>query len=103
MGTPSLLKTPIARLFVGLNLSRKAELMLEISGDHHTVAGVKAGQYIRSIRNAAKKEYARAYLLFLLQGRQGTPPEQKELSYMAAQAVRLHLGAIFPEQPEETP
>ena len=47
--------------------------------------------YIRRIRNSAKRDYARAYLLHL-QG--GPQPETAGLSYMAAQAVRHQLGAI---------
>lgn|SRR5579864_618361 len=67
--------------------------MNTITGDPHTVAGLKAGQYIRRIRNGQKKQYARAYLHYVLRGRQGTEPDRGTLSYMAAQAVRMELDS----------
>lgn len=69
--------------------------MITITGDPHTVAGVKAGQYIRRIRNVQKKQYARAYLNYVLTGRQGAEPDRSPLSFMAAQAVHMELNSIF--------
>ena len=54
--------------------------------------------YIKRIHNISKREYARAYLQWLRAGR----PEHREplrpnnLSYMAAQAVRLELYDLVP-------
>ena len=69
--------------------------MIEISGDPHTVAGVNSGKYIRSIRSAKKKDYARAYLLYVLKGRPGKMPQHREISYKAAQSVRRRLDELF--------
>ncbi len=69
--------------------------MTTITGDAHTVAGVEAGQYVRRIRNAQKKEYAHAYLSYILGGKRGKEPERGTLSCMAAQAVRMQLDPIF--------
>lgn len=49
-------------------------------------------KYISKIRNEKKRLYAESYALFLLRG--GVEPEHGSLSYMAAQAVRLHLFAV---------
>ncbi len=48
--------------------------------------------YLRSIRSPAKKAYAKAYATFLEVG--GTEPERGTLSYMGAQAVRMHLSDL---------
>jgi len=64
-----------------------------ITGDLHTTAGVKA----RRIRNAQKREYAHAYLSYILADKRGKEPEYGTLSYMAAQAVRMQLDSIFAE------
>ncbi len=68
---------------------------MEIRGDAATIAGFNAGKYIASIRNSAKKEYARQYLFYILRGRKGSCPSPAGLSTLAAQAVRLRLGQIF--------
>jgi hypothetical protein len=47
--------------------------------------------YIRSIRNSLKRQYAEAFARYLANGGKGPEPVRGELSYMAAQAVRLHL------------
>jgi len=54
-----------------------------------------ARDYVASIRNKAKRAYAVAYLAY----RRGAAlePDSGELSYMAAQAVRLRINEIFPE------
>jgi hypothetical protein len=69
--------------------------MMEIKGDAMTIAGVNAGKYIASIRNRAKKDYARRYLLHILKGRKGAAPSSNAISKMASQAVRLRLDQIF--------
>jgi hypothetical protein len=48
--------------------------------------------YVKKIRNAAKKEYAVNYLNYL-KGK-GDEPESGNLSYMAAQAVRMRLQEL---------
>lgn len=58
------------------------------------MAGFEAGKYIRSIRNAAKQQYARDYMLYILRGKSGKSPDYT-VSYMAAQAVRTNLDRIF--------
>jgi len=59
-------------------------------------------KYIRAIRNPAKKAYAQAYAKWKDGGEQGAEPEHKPLSYMAAQAVRLHMGnVVTPRQKME--
>lgn len=47
--------------------------------------------YINTIRNEQKRNYARAYLFWLQNGELGDPPTYG-CSFMAAQAVRQHLG-----------
>jgi hypothetical protein len=70
-------------------------VMSQISGGPDTIAGFNAGKYIRSIRSATKKEYAHKYLVYILNGRNGSSPERGVLSTMAAQAVRMRLDGIF--------
>jgi len=58
----------------------------------------KASKYIERIRNKAKREYAHAYYQYLrepehLRARNG--PDYGELSYMAAQDVRMNLCEIM--------
>jgi hypothetical protein len=56
-----------------------------------------AQKYINDIRNVAKKEYARAYFDWVMDGRKGhNGPEwdRAKLSYMAAQAVRVNIDAL---------
>lgn len=62
------------------------------------IRGSAARNYIKRIRNRAKKRYAEMYAEFLERGglERGPEPERpKELSYMAAQAVRIELHAIY--------
>lgn len=57
----------------------------------------KIEQYIRSIRNNNKREYARAYLDFVMANPvtwMGMRGPCYECSYMAAQAVRHNIDAI---------
>lgn len=68
---------------------------MEIRGDAATVAGVKAGQYIASIRNRPKKGYARRYFLYILRGRKGSCPPSVGLSTKVSRAVRQRLDDIF--------
>jgi hypothetical protein len=74
-------------------------IMTQISGDAYTITGFNAGKYIASIRSDTKKEYARTYLAYILNGRRGSCPERGVLSGMAAQAVRMRLDQIFQETP----
>jgi hypothetical protein len=66
-----------------------------------------AAQYIRRIKNSAKRDYACAYLDYL-EGRADSEPDNGALTYgakgstysnglsfMAAQAVRSELGSIL--------
>jgi hypothetical protein len=73
--------------------------MTQISADSNTIAGFNAGKYIGSIRSDTKKENARTYLAYILNGRRGSCPERGVLSGMAAQAVRMRLDQIFQETP----
>jgi hypothetical protein len=54
-------------------------------------------EYLRSIRNVAKRDYARAYadhLAFPEIIPEPSDPDRAALSYMAAQAVRLTLAGL---------
>lgn len=55
---------------------------------------VTLDKYVRSIRNIKKQDYAAGYARARIDG---TPPpaDLKNLSYMAAQAVRLNVEAII--------
>lgn len=54
-----------------------------------------AEKYVKSIRNADKREYAQQYLTWIRAGVECDPPKAPEsLSYMAAQAVRLRLHSM---------
>jgi hypothetical protein len=50
--------------------------------------------YCRSIRNAAKREYAAAYIAHQMADAADAPPEYR-CSSMAAQAVRMHVNALL--------
>jgi hypothetical protein len=50
-----------------------------------------AARYIRAIRNRVKRAYAVAYLAYRL-GEGPEPADPRDLSYMAAQAVRMNLA-----------
>ena len=52
----------------------------------------RARAYSRAIRNTRKREYAIAFMGYLL-GKRSEP--ETSLSYMAAQAVRLRLAEIL--------
>ena len=56
-------------------------------------------KYIRSVRNALKKDYATRYWAFLSAGGSSgeNGPDRGKLSAMAAQSVRLELVAISRE------
>ncbi|GEM_PF-6472829 len=69
--------------------------MTQINGDPHTIAGFNAGKYIGSIRSAAKKQYARTYLNYVLKGRRVSGPDRGKLSAKAARAVRMRMDRIF--------
>jgi hypothetical protein len=71
--------------------------MITISGDRKTVAGFNAGKYIARIRSETKRQYARAYLTYMLSGRRGPCPSRGILSTIAAQAVRMRLNTILQE------
>lgn len=53
--------------------------------------------YVRQVRSPSKREYAKQYADYLEQGQPegGEPERGAGLSYMAAQAVRMHLRAHF--------
>ncbi len=50
-------------------------------------------RYIRAIRNTDKREYAVRYLDYLRA--YGADPEPVNISYMAAQAVRMRLHQLI--------
>ena len=80
-------------------------------GAQHHLAAPKANEYsghpdvqkyIRAMKSPQKKSYAQAYAKWKDGGEQGAEPEHKPLSYMAAQAVRLHMGdVVTPRQKME--
>jgi len=82
-----------------LTTSDRGGPMTTISGDSRTVAGFNAGKYIARIRSETKKQYARAYLTYILNGRRRSCPSRGVLSKAAAQAVRRRLEKIFHETP----
>ena len=51
----------------------------------------EANKYANLIRNSRKRQYAFAYIQWLRNGAVGIDPTYDGLSYMAAQAVRLHI------------
>jgi hypothetical protein len=55
-------------------------------------------QYIHAIRNPFKREYAEHYANYLAMFNRGEgdePEYNKKLSYMGAQAVRMHLSELY--------
>jgi len=50
-------------------------------------------EYLSRIKNKAKRHYASLYFDYLHCG--GTEPNRGELSYMAAQSVRINLNELF--------
>jgi hypothetical protein len=61
-----------------------------------------AQRYVDKIRNPAKRRHAVLYLRWLRNGRAGLPPvrDARELSYMGAQAVEMHLAKMAKPDPE---
>ena len=57
--------------------------------------------YILRIKNKAKKAYAQKYFDYVLNGRTGEEPNRGNLSYMAAQAVRINIGEMLKGQIDE--
>lgn len=53
----------------------------------------EANKYANLIRNTEKRRYAQAYIAWLRNGAEGLEPQWK-CSYMAAQAVRMHIDAM---------
>ena len=53
---------------------------------------VGAELYVNRIRNTAKRDYARRYLVWLRFGENGEEPSRGKLSHMSAQAVRMALA-----------
>jgi hypothetical protein len=53
-------------------------------------------QYIRAIRNVAKRAYAEKYLEYL-RTNGVREPVPFDLSYLAAQAVRIRLDSLVPD------
>jgi hypothetical protein len=59
----------------------------------------KIRRYVLTLRNAEKREYAEKFSAYVLNGRNGNPPEYPAtLSFMGAQAVRLAIDEIYPNQ-----
>ncbi len=56
-----------------------------------------AQKYLRSIRNPRKWQYAKELTCWYVAGRIYGEPRPVQLSYMAAQAVRMRLADIFGE------
>ena len=54
-----------------------------------------ATAYIKRIKNAAKRKYAMSYLAYLYGTTHLEPDDPHNLSYMAAQAVRIELRRIL--------
>ena len=53
-------------------------------------------RYVNSVRNPAKRDYARAYLAWLILDDDATPPPDRgTVSYMAAQGVRMQLRDLY--------
>jgi hypothetical protein len=55
----------------------------------------RAAKYVYAIRNVHKRQYAREYALWCESKRDEDPERPAELSYLAAQAVRMNLDAIY--------
>ena len=58
---------------------------------HERYERTTIGRYINAIRNANKKAYAQEFWAWLDAGKIGPEPQRTDLSYMAAQAVRVNL------------
>ena len=56
--------------------------------------GMRAINYINSLRNPKKKEYAKAYYDALLKGKANSFRFDNGLSFMAKQAVEINLNVI---------
>lgn len=54
----------------------------------------EVASYIARIRNAAKKQYAKDYAAYVINGRQGREPLHS-LTFMGAQAVRMNLCELM--------
>lgn len=73
--------------------------MLTLATEQTTVSGrlkmkrKKVEHYIKHIRNDAKREYAKAYAAYLLDGK--PEPDRGTLGYMGAQAVRMNLAELI--------
>ena len=52
-------------------------------------------RYVTRLRGASKREYARTYLAWMRDGREGAPPDYA-CSYYDAQEVRVYLEAPTP-------
>lgn len=63
--------------------------MVQVVNEQYWQQEEEAAAYIGRIRNLRKREYAKSYWLYLRYG--GVQPSRGELSYMAAQAVRITL------------
>jgi hypothetical protein len=59
-------------------------------------------KYIKAIHNKNKKQYAIAYYNYLCSNKQPAwEPEDKNLSYMAKQAVRMNITKLFEIEEQE--
>ena len=56
-----------------------------------------SASYIKSLRSAAKRDYAEAFDVYYRNGSIGPEPERGALSAMAAQAVRLNIYDFYKE------
>ena len=63
----------------------------------------EAEAYINRIRNFRKRAYARAFWAWLHIGFSGPEPEPGQLSYMAAQAVRMRLYGLSHKSEDPQP
>lgn len=61
---------------------------------HERFENSTVNKYIRTIRNEAKKAYAAAFWAWLQNEQIGPEPFRADLSYMAAQAVRINMYAF---------
>lgn len=84
----------------------KIDEILATNEEAGTNVNPEATKYINATKNKAKKAYAIAYHKWILDGRpEGERPENgDDLSYMAAQAVRMQLNSLYPktETPKES-
>ena len=64
----------------------------------------RASRYIEGLRSPLKRRYAHAYYQWLRMPdslRPAESPSRGELSYMAAQAVRMNLDEILEDNPHD--